>query len=174
MQQDFSRARVSRANAAITNSEEDAGKKREGRGTETTKIARDSNKLQEPARDRTKQRKIGRRLGEQIGGNTKYRMPYTHATDRDEEDRALGLALVQLAHRVFDMLAQQPALFGCHMPVAAALVEVRGNGGTQHYVGSGTVDARTMAHCAAVAVPGRALARRSFRGRLRMGERRAQ
>jgi hypothetical protein len=45
-----------------------------------------------------------------------------------------GLALVQLAHGVFNMLAQQAALFRRHMTVAAALIEIWGNCGAHHDV----------------------------------------
>ncbi len=45
-----------------------------------------------------------------------------------------GSALVQLAHRVLDMLAQQVAFLGRHVAVAATLVEIGGNGGTARLV----------------------------------------
>ena len=84
------------------------------------------------------------------------------------------LTLVQLAHGVFDMLAQQPTLFGRHMPVTATLIEIGGNRGTQNHVRGRVIDARVMVIGSATARVGRMVARRSIRGRLRMGERRAQ
>jgi len=56
---------------------------------------------------------------------------------RGTRRQALGvgsLTLVQLAHGVFDMLAQQTAFFGRHVTVAATLIEIGGNCGTHHDV----------------------------------------
>jgi len=44
------------------------------------------------------------------------------------------LALVQLAHGVFDMLAQQTPFFRRHVTVAATLIEIGGNCSTHHGV----------------------------------------
>lgn len=48
-----------------------------------------------------------------------------------------NLALVQLTHGVFNMLAQQSSFFGRHMAVAATLVEIGGNGRTHRFFGRG-------------------------------------
>ena len=45
-----------------------------------------------------------------------------------------ALTFVQLANRVFDVLAQQAPLFRCHMAIAATLIEIRGNCSTHHGV----------------------------------------
>jgi len=44
-------------------------------------------------------------------------------------------ALVKLAHSVFDMLAQQAALFRCHVAVAALSIEIGRDGRTHEGVG---------------------------------------
>ena len=87
---------------------------------------------------------------------------------------AQRLPLVQLADGVFDVLAQQTPLFGRHMPVAAALIEIWRNRGAQHHVRSRVIGAGVVAIDPASTGVGCMLVRESVGGRLGNGERRAQ